>query len=333
MVQAGVEEGADAAPRAGNGPRAGEGVSGEAIAVEGLVKTYGATRAVDGLSLTVEKGEVFSLLGPNGAGKTTTLEILEGYRKADGGTVRVLGLDPQKDARRLKTIVGVMLQQDGLQPALTAREVLALYAGFFAHPLDPVALLERVGLSDAAGTRCRRLSGGQKRRLALAVALVGRPLLLFLDEPTTGMDPQARLTTWEIVRGLRDEGVTVVLTTHFMDEAERLADRVAIVDHGQLVALDSPRGLMGGSQSNAVTLTAAAGLDAGAMGRLPGGGAVREDAPGTYTVAASDPAAFAAALTAWLRDAGVTLSELRVGYGSLEEAFLKLTGSDHEEGR
>lgn len=333
MVQAGVERGARIAPRGGEGPDTGGAAPNEAIVIEGLVKTYGATRAVDSLSLTVERGEVFSILGPNGAGKTTTLEILEGYRKADSGTVRVLGLDPQKDARRLKTIVGVMLQQDGLQPALTAREVLALYAGFFANPLDPATLLARVGLSDVAGTRCRRLSGGQKRRLALAVALVGRPTLLFLDEPTTGMDPQARLTTWEIVRGLRDDGVTVVLTTHFMDEAERLADRVAIIDHGQLVALDSPRGLMGGAQSNAVRLTAPAGLDAAAMGRLPGGGVVREDAPGTYTVAAADPAAFAAALTAWLRDAGVTLSELRVGYGSLEEAFLKLTGSPHEEGQ
>src|SRR5437588_3242578 len=186
----------------------------QAIAVENLAKAYGATRAVDGLSFTVAPGEVFALLGPNGAGKTTTLEILEGYRPPDSWVVRVLGLDSRRDARRLKMRTGVMLQQDGLHPGLTAREILRLYASFFPHPADPAELLDRVGLRDPATTRCRRLSGGQKRRLALAVALVGRPELVFLDEPTTGMDPQARLATWEIVRELRAAGTTVLLTAH-----------------------------------------------------------------------------------------------------------------------
>jgi len=306
------------------------GARDDAIAVDGLVKSYGATRAVDGLSLGVRAGEVFALLGPNGAGKTTTLEILEGYRTPDVGTVRVLGLDPRRDARLLKTRIGVMLQQDGLHPGLTAREALHLYAGFFAHPEDPDALLDRVGLRDASRTRCRRLSGGQKRRLALAVALVGRPALVFLDEPTTGMDPQARLTTWEIVRGLREGGTTVILTTHAMDEAERLADRVGIIDRGRLVALDTPRGLMRGVSTGAVRLVAPPGLDTGAMARLPGAHSARETAPGVYTVETDDTPVAVAALTAWLRDGGVTLSELRVGHGSLEEAFLRLTKPSDE---
>ncbi len=307
-----------------------DGARDDAIVVDGLVKSYGSTHAVNGLSLSVRAGEVFALLGPNGAGKTTTLEILEGYRTPNAGTVRVLGLDPQRDARLLKVRVGVMLQQDGLHPGLTAREALRLYAGFFRCPEDPEALLDRVGLHDAARTRCRRLSGGQKRRLALAVALVGRPALVFLDEPTTGMDPQARLTTWEIIRGLREGGTTVILTTHAMDEAERLADRVGIIDRGRLVALDTPRGLMRGETTGAVRLVAPPRLDTGAIAHLPGARSARETAPGVYTVETDDAPVVVAALTAWLRDGDITLSELRVGHGSLEEAFLRLTGPSDE---
>ncbi len=299
-----------------------------AIVVEGLKKSYGSTRAVDGLDLTIAAGEIFALLGPNGAGKTTTLEILEGYRAADAGTVRVLGLDPRSDARRLKLQTGVMLQQDGLHPGLTAREILRLYAGFFPRPLDPEALLDRVGLRAAAATRARRLSGGQKRRLALAVALIGRPRLVFLDEPTTGMDPQARLVTWDIVRGLRADGTTVVLTTHFMDEAERLADRVAIVDHGRLVALDTPRSLTRDAAAGTVQLIAPPGLDTDALGLLPGARGARESRPGVYVLDTDDAPALLAGVTAWLRDREITLSELRVGHSSLEETFLRLTGGD-----
>ncbi len=298
---------------------------GAAIVVDGLVKSYGATRAVDRLSFTVAPGEIFALLGPNGAGKTTTLEILEGYRAPDAGAARILGLDPRADRRRLALQVGVMLQQDGLQPAMTAREILRLYAGFFPRPAPVDGLLERVGLRAAARTRARRLSGGQKRRLALAVALVGRPRLVFLDEPTTGMDPQARLTTWEIVRGLRDEGTTVVLTTHFMDEAERLADRVAIIDHGRLIALDTPRALTRDEDSGMVRLVAPPGL-LPLLAGLPGARDAREDEPGRYALQTSDAPALLAELTARLRDRGVTLGELRVGHRSLEETFLRLTG-------
>src|SRR5947208_15039073 len=208
----------------------------EAIVVENFSKSYSSRRVVDSLQFSVHRGEVFALLGPNGAGKTTTVETLEGYRRPDQGSVRVLGRDPISEAQSLKPLIGVMLQQDALYRALTAREILRLYAGYFREPQNIDALLERVGLSAAARTRCRRLSGGQKRRLALAVALVGNPSLVFLDEPTAGMDPQARLATWEIIRDLKPRGATVLLTTHLMDEAERLADRVAIIDHGRLLA-------------------------------------------------------------------------------------------------
>ena len=317
---------AQAAP-GGSAPRTATGAP--AIVVENLVKSYGTTRAVDGLSFTVTPGEVFALLGPNGAGKTTTLEILEGYRRPDGGSVRVLGLDPRHDARRLKLLAGVMLQQDGLHPGLTAREILRLYGGFFSDPLDPAALLDRVGLHAAASTRCRRLSGGQKRRLALALALVGRPRLVFLDEPTTGMDPQARLATWEIVRGMRDEGTTVLLTTHLMDEAERLADRVAIIDHGRLAALGTPRALTSQAAAGLVRLVAPPGLDTAALAALPSVREARETEPGVYALkAADDTPALLAEVTAWLRDREITLTELRVGHGSLEEAFLRLTGRE-----
>ncbi len=298
-----------------------------AVAVTGLVKTYGTTRAVDDLSFAVAPGEVFALLGPNGAGKTTTIEILEGYRAPDAGSVRMLGLDPVRDARRLKLQLGVMLQADGVQPMLTPREVLRLYAAFFPDPLEPEALLDRVGLRDAAQTRCRRLSGGQKRRLALALAIVGRPALVFLDEPTTGMDPQARLATWEIVRELRDGGTTIILTTHLLDEAERLADRVAIIDRGRLVVLGTPQELTGGNDTGMIQLLAAPGLSLAALAALPGVRAAREVEPGRYAIEAT-PAALPAALaaiTAWLRDEDVTLRELRVGHGSLEELFLRLT--------
>jgi ABC-2 type transport system ATP-binding protein len=299
-----------------------------AITVEHLAKRYNTIRAVDGLSFTIGAGEVFALLGPNGAGKTTTIEILEGYRSPDAGVVRVLGLHPLRDGQRLKQHIGIMLQQDGLYPGLTAREALSLYARFYERPADPEALLERVGLQSAAKTRCRQLSGGQKRRLALAIALVGQPALVFLDEPTAGMDPQARLATWEIIRGLRQDGVTVLLTTHLMDEAEKLADRVAIIDHGRLVALDTPAGLTGGAAAGMVRFSAPAGLDCAALAALPSAEEAKEINPGSYVLKTSNASALLAELTTWLRDQNVTLTELRVGHGSLEEIFLQLTGTE-----
>jgi ABC-2 type transport system ATP-binding protein len=214
-----------------------------AVEVHDLQKRYGAVTAVAGLSLTAAAGEVLAILGPNGAGKTTTVEMCEGYRRPDSGTVRVLGLDPVADARRLRPRVGVMLQGGGGYPGAKAGEMLRLLAAYAAEPLDPAELLDRLGLSSSAGTAYKRLSGGQKQRLSLAMAVVARPELVFLDEPTAGLDPQARHATWDVVRQLRADGVTVVLTTHYMEEAERLADQVVVVDGGRVVALGSPADL------------------------------------------------------------------------------------------
>ncbi len=307
------------------GVQAGEDA---AIVVEALNKSYGSNRVVDDLSFTVRAGEIFALLGPNGVGKTTTIETLEGYRVPDNGTVRVLGLDPLRQGRELKPRIGVMLQQDGLYPGLSAREVLNLFAGYYEKPRAVDELLARVGLVEAARTRYRRLSGGQKRRLALAVALVGNPQLVFLDEPTTGMDPQARLATWDIVRELKRSGVTVLLTTHLMDEAERLADRVAIIDHGRLIALDTPAGLTGVQDANVVRFVAPAGLDCTQLAQLPSARKAEEIRPGSYLMETESAPALLAELTAWLRDQKITLSELRVGHGSLEDLFLRLTGAE-----
>ena len=306
---------------------------GAAIIVEQLAKSYAERPAVRDVSFAVQRGEIFALLGPNGAGKTTTVEILEGYRTLDGGTVRVLGLDPRRDAAQLKPQIGVMLQQDGVYPTLRAREVLQLFAQFFAAPEDPDRLLGLVGLTDAASTRTRQLSGGQKRRLALALALVGRPRLLFLDEPTTGMDPQARRATWEILRGLQEQGTTILLTTHFMDEAERLADRIAILDHGTLLALDTPAGLTRGQSTTTteVRFSAPPGLDIAALGALPSARGAHSEAPGLYAVETGDAPSLLVELTQWLRDAQAPLTELRVGRSSLEEVFLQLTGKEMRE--
>jgi ABC-2 type transport system ATP-binding protein len=302
-----------------------------AIVVKNFTKSYGSNRVVDELQFTVQRGEIFALLGPNGAGKTTTIETLEGYRTPDQGRVSVLGLDPIRESQKLKPQIGVMLQQDGLYPGLTAREVLHLFAGYYRQPQNIDSLLERVGLNTANKTRCRRLSGGQKRRLALAVALVGNPTLVFLDEPTSGMDPQARLATWEIVRELKQNGVTVLLTTHLMDEAERLADRIAIIDHGRLVAFDTPSGLTGAQNSTVVRFIAPAGLDCTQLSALQSAHTAEEIRPGSYLIETDTAPLLIAELTAWLRDQHITLTELRVGHGSLEDLFLRLTGSEMRE--
>ncbi len=298
-----------------------------AVVVDHLSKRYGERAVVDDLSFTVAPGEVFGLLGPNGAGKTTTVEILEGFRRPDAGSVQVLGLDPWRDGRMLKPRVGVMLQDGGLYPGIKAHEVLRQYAGFFAEPESPESLLELMGLTDVAASSVRRLSGGQRQRLALALALVGRPELVFLDEPTAGMDPHARSRTWELVRGLADRGATVLLTTHFMDEAERLCDRVAIVDQGCLVALGAPGELGAGLASTETRFSARAGLDrnslAGALAMAVE--AIVEDEPGQYRIAAEATPALVADLACWLRDRDEPIGDLRAGRRSLEEVFLRLT--------
>jgi ABC-2 type transport system ATP-binding protein len=217
-----------------------------AIVVRDLHKSYGSTEAVRGVDFTIEPGEVFGLLGPNGAGKTTTVEILEGYRERDGGTVEVLGVDPASAGSRWREQVGVVLQSSSLYPNLTAAESLRLFAGYYAHPRDPDEVVELVGLEDKRDARVRTLSGGQKRRLDLGLALVGDPAVLFLDEPTTGFDPGARRAAWDTVRALRALGKTIFLTTHYLDEAEQLADRVAVLRQGVIVREGAPSELTSG---------------------------------------------------------------------------------------
>ncbi len=300
-----------------------------AIEVAELEKAYGATQAVDGISLVVEAGEVFGLLGPNGAGKTTTVEILEGYRRADAGTVKVLGLDPIDDGPRLRPQIGVMLQEGGLYPGLRPLEVLRSFAAFYDNAQDPEALLELVGLEDAQTKVVRRMSGGQQQRLALALSLIGRPTLVFLDEPTAGMDPHARATTWQLVRDLREAGTTVMLTTHAMDEAEQLCDHVAIVDHGRIVASGTPAELTSRAGVDEVLFSAPAGLAcadlAVALGVAPA--VVSELRPGEYRIAAGATPALVADLAIWLRDQDVRLGDLRAGQRTLEEVFLRVTGA------
>jgi ABC-2 type transport system ATP-binding protein len=302
------------------------------ITVSGLEKRYGALRAVDGLSFEVHAGEVFGLLGPNGAGKTTTVEILEGYRTPDAGEVRVLGLDPIDDGDVLRRRVGVMLQEGGLYPGLGTREILRLFAAYHDDPVPPDELLERVGLADAAGRMVRRLSGGQRQRLSLACAIIGRPELVFLDEPTAGMDPQARATTWDLVREIVASGTTVVLTTHLLDEAERLCDRVAIMAGGRLAALGTPRELTTQTVRPEVRFAAAAPVDVIALASALGltGDGVVETRPGEYTVQAAGTPALVADLAAFLRDCDVALMTLESGRRSLEDVFLQITAESDD---
>jgi ABC-2 type transport system ATP-binding protein len=300
---------------------------GLAIVVRGLTKRYGGRAVVDGVSFEVARGECLALLGPNGAGKTTIIEILEGYRGADAGAVTVLGLDPVRDGELLKPRIGLMLQEGGLYPSIRPSEVVRTYAKFFASPADPGELLRLVGLETAAGTKYRQLSGGQKQRLALALALVGRPELVFLDEPTSGMDPEARIATWEIIATLKGVGVTVLLTTHLLDEAERLADRVAILDRGRLVALDAPAALRESGSPTRITFRARAGLHLGDLVREVGARGVREEAPGAYVLDLVPTPAAVAAVTAWLARREILIAQLSTGAESLETTYLRMTGA------
>jgi len=292
------------------------------VEVRGLVKRYGPLIAVDGLDLTVARGETFALLGPNGAGKTTTVECLEGYRRPDAGTVRVLGLDPEADARELSTRVGVMLQEGGLYPHVRPAEALHTFAAFYDDPDDPDVLLTELGLDEVRSTRYRALSGGQKQRLALALALVGRPEVLFLDEPTAGLDPVARRMTWALLAERTAAGATIVVTTHLLDEAAAVADRVAIIDRGRLRLLGTPEELTaGGDGSVNVRITPAPDV---AMLSAHLGVDVQDEGKGRLRIAADAGPTLLAALAAFLERNGGMLEDLSATGRTLEEVYLRL---------
>ncbi|MGW5732669.1 MULTISPECIES: ABC transporter ATP-binding protein [Streptomyces] len=295
------------------------------IEVHDLRKAYGGRTVVDGVSFAVEEGEIFGVLGPNGAGKTTTVECVEGLRVPDSGTVRVAGLDPVADHDRVTRILGAQLQESELQPKLTVREALELYAAFYPDPADWRPLAERLRLTDKLDSRFGKLSGGQKQRLFIALALIGNPRVVVLDELTTGLDPRARRDTWQLIEDVRDSGVTVLLVTHFMEEAQRLCDRIAVIDHGRIAALDSPAGLISrAAGSTVMSFTPSAPLDERELAALPRVISV-DHRDGRYTLTGTDETVDAA-ITLLARH-HVTAHQLRVSEATLDDAFLDLTGA------
>ncbi|NEA24887.1 ABC transporter ATP-binding protein [Actinomadura bangladeshensis] len=293
------------------------------IEVKGLRKVYGGRPVVDDVTFAVEEGEIFGILGSNGAGKTTTVECLEGLREPDGGAVRVAGLDPRTDRADLTGILGVQLQESELQEKLTVREALELYSAFYPDPADWRELAERLGITGKLATRFGKLSGGQKQRLFIALALIGRPRIVVLDELTTGLDPRARRDTWTLIEDVRDSGVTVVLVTHFMEEAQRLCDRIAVFKQGRVAALDTPAGLIRRSAGGTVlSFTPSRPLDDGDLADLPDAATV-ERRDGRLTVHGTD--ATVNAVISLLARSQVTAHQLRITDATLDDAFLELT--------
>ena len=300
-----------------------------AIEVSSLTVRYNDVVAVDDLWFTADAGRVTCVLGPNGAGKTSTIECLEGLRRPTSGRLSVVGLDPQADNRALVRRIGVMLQEGGVQPAVRPLEALRHAAAFYARPLDPRTLLDRLGLTGLERRTWRQLSGGEQRRLALGLALIGRPQVAFLDEPTAGVDPVGRQTIREVVRELRADGVTVLLTTHDLDEAERVADDVVIIDRGRMVATGTLAELIGGSGGgDRVRFSAPPGIDIAALAAHLDGTLVCELSPGSYEVAAPPTPATVAAITAWLAERNLQLADLHAGRQRLEDVFLRLMAED-----
>lgn len=295
------------------------------IEVNGVRKAYAGRPVVDGVSFSVDEGEIFGILGPNGAGKTTTVECVEGLRIPDAGTVRVGGLDPVADRDRVTLLLGAQLQESALQPKLTVREALELYSAFYPRPAGLRSLAERLGLDDHLDRRFAKLSGGQKQRLFIALALIGNPRVVVLDELTTGLDPRARRDTWRLIEEIRDSGVTVLLVTHFMEEAQRLCDRVAVIDKGRVVALDTPGGLIGrAAGSTAISFAPSEPIAYAELETLPGAVSVDVTGPGGRVVIhGTDDTANA--VIALLARHHITARQLRVAEAGLDDVFLDLT--------
>lgn len=303
-----------------------------AVAVSGLKKDFGEVKAVRGVDFEIQRGEVLALLGPNGAGKTTVVEILEGYQAASAGKVAVLGLDPRHDRRRMLEQVGIVLQETAVEQFLTVREVLRRRANYYGHPRDPDSVIDLVGLGEKAGARVRTLSGGQQRRLDLGLGLVGDPELLFLDEPTTGFDPNARREAWEIVRSLAGEGRTVLLTTHYMDEAQVLADRVAVIAKGLIVASGTPDSIGGRDTGTArIRFVLPEQVGVADLGLVDANLTVSPvDGRRMIEVDTKSPTPLLHRLTAWAVDHQVELEGLEVARPSLEDVYLSLTAEDKQ---
>ena len=293
-----------------------------AVRVRGLVKRYGDLAAVDGVDLTIEAGEVFALLGPNGAGKTTTVEILEGHRTPDGGEIEVLGHDPRTGGRAFRERIGIVLQHGSIEEVFSVREALTTYASMYTRRIDPERLIELVGLGQKADDRVKTLSGGQRRRLELALGLVGDPDLIFLDEPTTGFDPSARRQAWTVLDNLTKLGKTILLTTHYMDEAQHLADRIAVIDKGRIIAEGTPDTLGGRDEGKTkIRFTLPPETD---LSNLPL--ETRSRNGGRFEVTCESPTRALHDLTGWALQAGLELQNLQVERPSLEDVYLELTG-------
>ena len=294
------------------------------IEVSSLVKRYGDRLAVDDVSFAVEQGEIFAILGPNGAGKTTTVEMIGGLRTPDAGSISVLGLDPRHDRDQLREVIGIQLQESELPAKLRVDEAFELYSAFYRSPADTGALLEGLGLVEKRTTQYRNLSGGQKQRLSIALALVGNPKVAILDELTTGLDPQARRDTWQLIDDIRNRGVTVVLVTHFMDEAERLADRIAIIDQGHLIALDTPSGIVARvSDEQRLRFRPSAPLDDAVLTALPEVRSVTHSGPAVIVAGTGN---LLGAVSAALARHEIVAFDLRVDQAGLDDAFVALTG-------
>src|SRR5579862_6712167 len=305
------------------------GASGSAVEIAHLRKTYGALTAVDDISFTVAEGEIFGILGPNGAGKTTTVECAVGLRTPDSGTIRLLGLDPRTDREQVHEIVGVQLQASAQPAKLRVREILDMYSSFYRQPADVRELTEALGLAGKLGDYYKALSGGQRQRLSVALALIGQPKIAILDEMTTGLDPQARRDAWDLIEGIRARGVTILLVTHFMEEAERLCDRVALIDNGRIVALDTPAGLAArAAGAKTVRFIPSAPFDESLLTRLPEVTAIEHDG---HHIVVSGTGELASAVIVAMHAAGVGTQDVRIDASTLEDAFVRLTGRHMHE--